>query len=216
MSLFGVIRDAVTGLTAAVTARSQTPTGNAMQVQIGPGDVISSLPVVIDFDHHQIHEGEAFRYGFYANSVGVNANFDVELTVANISGITDAASNVRKAPHLRFEIVTSGAANMFVYESPTYSAPAPTWNARTPVALERYGTYTPHISLADSTDATLNTGTQIWRGMTTASKNQGGGVADSANEFVLKNNTKYLIRVTSASAANSVLVRVVWYEDAGV
>lgn len=62
MSVFGVIRDAITGLTASVEARKQTPTGNALNVQIGPGDVISNIPVVMDFGQHQIHEGES--HGF--------------------------------------------------------------------------------------------------------------------------------------------------------
>ncbi len=41
------IRDAITGLSAAVEARKQTPTGNALNVQIGPGDPISNIPVVV-------------------------------------------------------------------------------------------------------------------------------------------------------------------------
>lgn len=50
--------DTQSGLTPWVEPRSQTPTGNALNVQIGPGDPISNIPVVMDFEHHQVHEGE--------------------------------------------------------------------------------------------------------------------------------------------------------------
>ncbi len=50
--------DAIT--IASVEARKQTPTGNALNVQIGPGDVISNIPVVTLFEHHQVHEGESY------------------------------------------------------------------------------------------------------------------------------------------------------------
>ncbi len=46
MSVIGTIRDAITGLVASVEARTTTPTGNALNVQIGPGDPISNMPVV--------------------------------------------------------------------------------------------------------------------------------------------------------------------------
>ena len=42
------IRDAITGLSAAVEARKQTPTGNALNVQIGPGDPVQVGILVIE------------------------------------------------------------------------------------------------------------------------------------------------------------------------
>ncbi len=78
MSVFGVIRDAITGLTASVEARKQTPTGNAMNVQIGPGDIISNIPVTMEFGQHQVHEGESHGCGYYSTSV---ATISFSLTV---------------------------------------------------------------------------------------------------------------------------------------
>ena len=40
------LRDPTTGLPARVEACTQTPTSNALNVQIGPGDPISNIPCV--------------------------------------------------------------------------------------------------------------------------------------------------------------------------
>lgn len=194
-----------------VAPRTQTPTGNALQVQIGPGDLISNLPVTILYDHHQIHEGETFRYEFYVNSLGSSSSKDIRLVVPTISP-PDGVAMAARAPHFRFEVVASAQADVFIYEGTTFNANG---SQRTPISEERNGTYTPQLQLWE--DPTVNViGTQIYRGLLLASKNQAGNPDTSVNEFVLKSNTSYDFRVTSQSNSNIVLIRFVWYEDLGV
>lgn len=208
MSVWGVIRDAATGLTAAVTARAQTPAGNALQVQIGPGDIISKIPVVMDYDHHQLHEGETFRWSVYA-SLASAASKDIRFVVPNIT-ITSTA--VQQCPHFRFEVISSVGGDAFLYEGTTWSANG---TQRTPIAMERNGTYTPQLQIWE--DPTVNVlGTQLWRGLLLSGKNAAGNTNDNSSEFVLKNNTQYHFRMTSAGNSNLCLLRFVWYEDLGV
>lgn len=206
------IKDATTALEAEVCARTQTPVGNALQVQIGPGDIISNLPVVMNYDHHQTHEGETFRYGNYTASLGNNASKDFRLVVPNIAGITDTPSAVRKCPHLRFEIVSSLGGVGYLYEAPTTTGNG---TQRTPISTERNGTYTPNLQIWEDPTVT-GVGTQLIVLLNTTSKQTTGGIDSSSFETVLKNNTVYLIRFTSSAASNQVLVRMIWYEDLGV
>lgn len=187
----------------------QTPTGKVVRVQIGPGDVISNIPVVMDYDHHQIHEGEVFRYAEY-DTPGKAANMDIRLVVPNIT-VPQGHNIVSLCPHLRFEFISAGGGDAYLYEGTTFTKNG---TEKTPVALERNRTYTPKLTIYSA--PTVNSvGTLIWRGLlNTASK--AGVIDSSANEFVLKNNTSYLIRFTSGTGTNNTLIRLIWYEDLGV
>ena len=209
MTILGAIRDAVTGLTAGVSARAQTPTGNALQVQIGPGDIISNIPVTIDYDHHQLHEGETFRWSVYVTSLGSGSSKDIRIVVPNITIVKGA---VQQCPHFRFEVIGSAQADVFLYEAPTFSANG---TQRTPIAMERNGTYTPALQIWEDPTVTA-VGTQLYRGLILANKNAAGNTETSVIEFVLKNNTSYLYRCTSQSNGNIILMRLVFYEDLGV
>jgi hypothetical protein len=67
-----------------VETRVQTPTKTkAINVQIGPGDVISNIPVMIDYEHHQIHEGETHSYSYLIGSLASSSNQDFRLNFGN-------------------------------------------------------------------------------------------------------------------------------------
>jgi hypothetical protein len=197
------------GTLATVQSRRQSPTGNALNVQIGPGDIISNIPVVQLYDHHQLHEGETFRWSVYVASLANNASKDIRIVVPNITITTNA---VTQCPHLRFEFISSVGGLAYLYEGTTFTGNG---TARTPIAMERNGTYTALMQIHE--DPTVNAiGTLLWQGLLLASKQSAGDTNGSEMEFVLKNNTSYLVRFTSAGNSNQVLIRLVWYEDLGV
>lgn len=195
---------------ADVAARSQTPTGNALQVQIGPGDPISNLPVMILFEHHQIHEGEVWDYVYAATNQ--NGAKDFRIVVANVAPTT-------RTPHVVAEVISdSTLTRMYWYEGTTWTAggvddSANIYNRNRNIL----GAPTTKVYVAGGTALTPNAlGTNFWQGMLFAGKNA-AAVAESrsATEWVLKTNTEYLFRVTTAAAANC-MVRLSFYEDGGV
>jgi hypothetical protein len=205
------LKDSTSETFAHIGPITQTPSGNAVLVQIGPGDIISNLPVIIDYDHHQIHEGETFRWSVYVSTLASGVSKDIRLVVPNIT-IPAGSSAVQLCPHFRFEVVADAVGQVFLYEGTTYTGNG---TQRTVLSLERNGTYTPKLQIHE--DPTVNAlGTMIWQGVTFATKNGAGSIDSSLNEFVLKNNTSYLLRYTSATNALKVLLRLVWYEDLGV
>jgi hypothetical protein len=190
---------------AEVAARPVTAV-NALPVSIGPGDPISDIPVMIDFDHHQIHEGESFAYLFYG---AVNsASKDFRLVVPNVAATT-------RTPHLIWEVVADAAALALLYEAPTWTAggvaAGVTYNKNRNSASAP-GTV---VYVTGGTALTVNAlGTLIDTGMIFSGKFAAGGQDRALMEWVLKSNTEYLFRVTTTGNTN-VIVRLHWYEDRG-
>jgi hypothetical protein len=205
-----VVFESANGTQVSIEERKQSPTGNAMNVQIGPSDIISNIPVVLDYDHHQIHEGETFRWSVYVSSLASGNNKDIRFVVPNIT-IPAGTSAVARCPHFRFEVVSSDLCQIFLYEIPTFTGNG---SQRTPIAMERNGSYTSKLQVWE--DPTISVvGTQLFQGLLLTTKNNAGALGGSFDEFILKNNTEYAFRATSGAAGNKVLMRFVWYEDLG-
>lgn len=182
-----------------------------VRVLIGATDVISNLPVFVDYDHHQVHEGETFRYGNYSSALANNATKDIRFVVPSIT-VPAGIATASRMPHFRWEVISSAGGVAILYEGTTFSGNG---NQRTPIALERNGSYTSQLTVWE--DPSVNVlGTPIWTGLLLAGNPKAGGIDKPENEFVLKNNTSYHMRFTSAGASNQVLLRYVWYEDLGV
>lgn len=181
-----------------------------LRVVAGPTDIISNLPIWIDYDHHQLHEGEMFRWSTYVSSLGNGNSKDIRFTVPNI---TITSTPVGQCPHFRFEVVAETACNAYIYEGVTFSGAGTT---RTPVAMERNGSYTPKLTIGEDPTVDVLGTTMIWQGLLVGSKQAAGDTRAADSEFVLKNNTSYLFRVTNGTSTNKVLIRFVWYEDLGV
>ncbi|NTU49466.1 MAG: hypothetical protein HGA87_00975 [Desulfobulbaceae bacterium] len=211
-----MVRDGVTGLAASVELRSQTPSrNNALQVQIGPGDVTSNLPIFVPFDHHQVHEGEMWHCDAYIANLASGANYDFVFTVPVIT--PPVGGDVRAyAPHFRYEVEVNDLCNVFLYEAPTVTAA--TGTARTPINFERNGAYTVKLAILEAPTITA-VGTLIdseYFLQGTLGGRSGGGQGGAINEFVLKSNTQYLFRLTSGAAGCDIHCDFHWYEDLGV
>jgi hypothetical protein len=183
-----------------------------LRVLIGPTDKISNLPVFIDYDHHQLHEGETFHWDVVGTAgLAAGSSKDILFTVPNI---TIPANNtaVGLCPHFRFEVIADSYSQGFLYEAPTVTGAG---TSRTPTRMERNGSYTPKMTIQE--DPTISVvGTQIYQMLLVSGTNKAGSTATSAVEFVLKNNTSYLFRFTSQTNGCKYLLRFHWYEDLGV
>lgn len=202
MSVIGTIRDATTGATAGVAARSQTPTGNVLQVQIGPGDVVSNLPVIIDYEHHQIHEGETHKAIDTQASLGT-ATVKYGLTIATYAVTI-------QSPHIVIEADTyNGSCRIDIYESATFTGGTlMTWynrnrnSATAPATTVRTGVTSTNGTLIDSFFAGA--------GKSTAGQGRQG------SEWVMKSNTIYRIDLVGLVANTQCILSFNAYEDLGV
>lgn len=185
-----------------------------LRVIIGPTDPISNIPVMMLYDHHQIHEGESWHWDYAVSNLAAAATYDVVLTVPNIT-IASGQSAVMMCPHFRYSVEVNDLCDFFLYEGPTVGAGG---TARTPINFERNGAYTPKMTILDAPAitavGTLLDRIQFIQG--TVGAKSGGGLQTDVNEFVLKNNTKYLVRLTSGAAGLDAFIDLHWYEDLGV
>lgn len=201
------IKDSLSETFACVEARRQTPTGNALNVQIGPGDPISNVPVVIDYDHHQVHEGEQHGYSNLTASLASGSSKDFRINVPA------ALDTVYEAPHMVCEVITTLEAESYLYEGMTYAG-GNGGTERTTYNRNRLGTPAVAATKIFEDPTPSGTGTNLWIGLT-GSANRAGASGRSLTEWILKPGD-YLFRVTSRAAGCKVLVRFEWYEDLGV
>jgi len=174
-----------------------------VRVFIGPGDPVSDLPVFVDFDHHQNHEGEAYQYQYYNASLNGTVNF--RLTVP-------AYAVPIRCPHFSMELISDGSASLFLFEAPTISAGTDVTTIRN---RNRIGT--PNVpGLTIKTAPTVGAdGTQLAQYITIVSAKASINSDGSKPEWILKPSTEYLVRLTTGSSS-IVMLRMNWYEDLGV
>jgi hypothetical protein len=202
MSLIGAIRDAITGLTAAVTARSQTPAGNVLQVQIGPGDPISNIPVLIDYPHHQVHEGEAFQFTYSPAALANGNNLDFRIVVGAVTATT-------RVPHLVVEADCTAETWIHLYEAPTTSGNG---TQKTAYNRNRGSAATPNATIWEA--PVTAAGTEL-NAAIVGSGNKVGGSDRASAEWPLAPSTVYLVRLTAKATGDIVCVRLQFYEDTG-
>lgn len=197
-----IVTDATSGSSASVEARKQTPTGNALNVQIGPGDIISNIPVVMEFGQHQVHEGESYGYGYYAT------------TVATISFALDVPvyANTIQAPHLIIHAqVYEGAAQVSLWEGSTYTG----GTIVTSYNRNRNSATTPGLVIRSGVTVT-GTGTRLPYTQFVSGSQKGSGDSRSLDEIVLKSNTVYTVVFEELSPITRCVLHFEYYEDLGV
>jgi hypothetical protein len=180
-----------------------------IRVFIGPTDPISDIPVIIPFDHHQVHEGEMWQWSFYGavNSTTKDVRISVPAYVAP-----------RGAPHMLMEVIADPTTSIFgLYEGTTWTAvgtddSAKIFNRNRNTA----GAPGTKFYVSGATALTVNAlGTLIHPGYIFTGKAGSNATDRAQTEWILKLATEYLFRVTT-SASGNVLIRINFYEDLGV
>ncbi len=188
-------------------ARLQVDELGRLHVAIGPYDPISRIPVVMEFGHHQIHEGETHRWNWYGT---------VNNTTKNVKLVVPVLTATTKTPHFIMEIVSDATALCYLHEGATFSSEGVEDTAV--YNCNRNSTTTPgmKVYVAGGTALTVSaTGTKLWTGWTIASARASVSTDRDLSEWDLKSNTVYLLQVVTTGNAN-VLIRLNWYEDLGV
>lgn len=191
-----------------VETRTQTPTKTkAINVQIGAGDVISNLPVVVDFPHHQIHEGETHQYTYPPTAIANGATLDHRIVVASVPALMET----RATPHMTIEVDSNTGIFLYLYETPTTTGNGTQQSVYNKNRNKSAVAPTTTVWLAPTV---TGAGTLLSAWMVGSGEKAGGSTRESL-EWDLKSNTVYLIRMV-AQSAGSVCMRAIWYEDLGV
>lgn len=194
-----VIRDSNNAsIGAEVCKRKQTPTGNALQVQIGPGDTISNVPVVIDFEHHQIHEGESYL------------SFDEQLSLATSTVKYSIDVPVATSPHMIVSVdAYGGSAIIRLFHTATYTG-------GTPLVNNNRNRNIPNTATITITKAVTSIDGTQFEALLAGTGKSGGGSNRNMSEFVLKAGGTYRIDMEGLDAGVKAIIRFYWYEDLGV
>jgi len=169
---------------------------------IGPVDPISRLPVIIDFEHHQVHEGESYK--------AINEQLSIATNTVKYAVEVGAYSPAVRAPHMIVKAdVYNGSALVRIYESATYTGGA----AMSAANRNRNSSTTAGITIKSGVTST--NGTQI-DAFFVGVGNRAAGANRNESEWILKANTIYRVDVVGLAAGTQAVVSLLWYEDLGV
>lgn len=153
----------------------------------------------ITYEHHEIHEGNSFHAHFYSGTVDTDGT--VELLIST--------PNTTKWIHALGIINSTKGALVEIYEGPTTSADGTTVTAYNRNRNSNEGA----VVVITDTPTISNDGTRLWlRHIGSEGKYTEYGETRGNNEWILRQNTKYLFRATSHEDANELMVGLNWYE----
>jgi hypothetical protein len=161
-------------------------------------DTKSGALMCIDFAHHEVHAGDAFT-----------ASYTVDLAQSASADILIVVPNTTKWAHLTWEVGVEGQAHMSLWESVTATAAA---NAIVAYNRDRNSAVASGLVITH-TPTSITTGSTLIRETHMGTGEKQGGSRSDNEEFILKQNVKYLLRITDHSgAANYIAVKLNWYE----
>lgn len=161
-------------------------------------DAVTLALSVIDYEHHEIHNGDHFFVRSFQDVADAATNVDWLLVVP------DSA----KLPHVKWEMAGEAEFELRLYEGAAVSAAG---SALT--ALNNNRNSAEEAGLAIYSGPTITAlGTLIYSGVL-GSTNKEGGDHGFPFELVLKRNTRYVLRLTHIPAGTHWLNTLVsWYE----
>lgn len=152
---------------------------------------------VIDYEHHEIHSGSSF---VVADCTDLGNGASRELLIVT--------PNTAKWAHLLVKIITESEAHWYLYEDATTSSDG---TGLTEVNRNR-NSATTATAVVTHTPTLTGDGTLIYQEHYGSGRGN-GGENRGESEFVLKQNAKYLVRLTNATtSANYVTIVLDWYE----
>ena len=161
-------------------------------------DASSSATITLDFAHHEIHEGEHYTVADFtdlANGATYNLLFVTPDTTVRI--------------HMLFQVATEAEATITLFEDTTTSSDG---TAITEVCNRRDASGGTADLVVTHTPTITGDGTQLARGKTGSGRQLGGEIRGE-DEWILDQNSKYMLRITNDTATNNwVSWLIAWYE----
>ena len=167
-----------------------------------PVDDVANAIQTIDYAHHEIHGGNAY-FAVYSGTVNTGGTVEIRI----------ATPDTTKWAHMTIlvESALAATASMFYPTTKTHNA----GNAITPMNRDNNSSNTSGLTLCHTPTGT-ESGTAVLLQYIGASATGGrvavGGGAGGRNEFILDQNSSYLIRAVSRADNNSMSIILDWYE----
>jgi hypothetical protein len=160
-------------------------------------DALSGKLITIEYEHAQIHEGNMFTV-LEVTDLGNGATRDLFVI----------SPKTTRSAHLVWEIEHELETSISFYKDTTYSdigteVTSYNRNGNSYKVATTKVYHTPTVTDVGTLIATIQQG----------DGKKAGGSDRLANEFVLKQNTVYLVRITNLTANNNLIgVKLNWYE----
>ncbi len=160
-------------------------------------DPVSASLVVVEMDHHEIHEGDFYR-----------AVDSVALGIGDVATFIVVTPNTTKWLHMRPSVNVTAESTVVLYENVTYTGgtSVPALNANRNSGNTSGATLVKQVT-------TLTTGSAVALSNHLLGSNRTDGGKTDPDEWILKQNTTYCLEVTNeAAGTNNCVVELVWYE----
>ncbi len=160
-------------------------------------DKVGGCMVSIPYEHHEVHEGDHFGILDYATgqALGVVVAFII------------TTPNTTKWAHFIPRIYSSTGATIEIHHTPTGVTGG---TSITPVNSNRNSATSPTITVVKDPSAITSYGTRLFGLLAGGAKVAGG--ASREDEWILKQNTVYSIKITSLANNNDIAWDFQWYE----
>lgn len=170
------------------------------------GQIFQLDTIGIDFAHYEIHEGN--HYFVVYSALKDNAG-TIEVRIAT--------PNTTKWAHMRIVVIgaLASTAEMWVDTTKTHVAD----NAIIPMNRNMNSAKTSGLTICHTpggSEAAAAKLTQYFGAATSGGRAAAGGNATNEAEFILEQNTAFLIRGTSRADGNSLSIILDWYEHTGL
>lgn len=153
----------------------------------------------LDYSHHEIHAGSHFFVTDY-QTIGSASSVDWLIQTLNTT----------KWAHLTFEVVGVAVTTVTLYEGSDRSGTT----GLTEQNNDRNSANVAAVTVHRGVNGGTTDGTAIWQssGGSASGAFRGGTTSGEASEIILRQNTKYILRVLSGTAGNICAVKLRWYE----
>lgn len=154
---------------------------------------------IIDYAHHEIHSGSHFMY-----------TDAVELDSAETQDYLITTPNTTKWAHMLFDMDGSVITQWQLYESSDKNGTT----LQTVGNNNRNSSTTATLIVHKGTSGGTTDGSVIhlYKGGAASQQSMAASMARNDSEIILKQNTKYILRVTSGTDNNLTNIRLEWYE----
>ena len=157
----------------------------------------------IDYAHHEVHSGSHFMY-----------SDSVELDSAGVQDYLITTPNTTKWVHVIVHVDGSAITQFQVYEATDKSGTT----LQTVYNNNRNSATLPTVTVHKATSGGTTDGVLLsqYKGGSATNQSKAGTSTGNNEEMILKQNTKYIIRITSGTNDNLTNLRLEWYEHQNI